>query len=92
MRTYLIISQIIYLLAILPWSIFLMMSSMAFDNGFSTWNITFVGAILLYPIAVIVCSILAWVFRRKHRKVVIYINLIPFLWFLAAFVFFIRFR
>ena len=90
MRTFLVVTQIIYLLALFPWVFFAVMSPMAFDAGFSTWNITFVLAIFLYPVAVIVCSILAWIFRRKRRKVSIYVNLIPFLWILAALVFFVR--
>jgi ATP/ADP translocase len=85
MRTYLIISQIVYLLALLPWLLFVVISPMVLDAGVSTWNVTYVLTILLYPIAVIICSILAWIFRRKRRKVSIYVNLIPFLLFLAAF-------
>lgn len=84
MRIYLVISQIIYVLTLLPWFLAFIMTPMAFDNGFSAANISFVTIIAIYPIAVIVCSILGWKLRHKHKKAAAWVNGIPGLWILAT--------
>ena len=84
MRPYLIVSQAIYLLALIPWLFVIIMSPMAFDAGFSTWNLSLVAILIAYPIAVIVCSLVAWILHRKHARTSAYLNLIPALWFIGA--------
>lgn len=84
MRIYLVISQIIYVLALFPWFVAFIMSPMAFDAGFSAWNITFVTVLAGYPVAVITSSILAWTLRRKRPRVSIWVNLIPTLWIIGT--------
>ena len=84
MRPYLIVSQAIYLLAFIPWSFLIIMSPMAFDAGVSTWNISLVAILIAYPIAVIVCSLVAWMLHRKHARTSAYVNIIPALWFIGS--------
>ncbi|MBP3966034.1 hypothetical protein [Paenibacillus lignilyticus] len=80
MKKYFIISQIIYVLFLLPWFGIFIMSFMSFDAGFSTWNVAFVSAIAAYPAAAIVCSILAWVFHKRRKGLAKAANAVPMLW------------
>jgi hypothetical protein len=83
MKPYLIISQILYVLSLVPWFVIWGLSFMSFDSGVNLANSSFVLAISLFPVAVIVGSILAWVFRVKKQRFAIMINLIPMLWIIA---------
>ncbi|MEH7302616.1 hypothetical protein [Neobacillus drentensis] len=83
MKLYLIISQILFALSLIPWFIIWGLSFMSFDSGVNLANGSFVIAITLYPVAVITCSILAWVFRVKRKKFSTIINLFPMLWIVA---------
>lgn len=85
MKPYLIISQILYALFLFPWFVIWSMSFMSFDSGFNFANISFVLAITLYPVAVIACSILAWIFRVKKKRFANIINLVPMLWIIGFF-------
>ncbi|MDQ0201846.1 hypothetical protein [Neobacillus ginsengisoli] len=87
MKTYLIISQILYLLSLIPWFLIWGLSFMSFDNGVNLYNVSFVLSISLYPVAVIVCSILSWYFRVKKKRFAMIINIAPMLWIIAYFVF-----
>ncbi|MGG0739719.1 hypothetical protein [Niallia taxi] len=80
MRAYLIITQIVYVLCLIPWFPIWGLSFMSFDGGFSFYNILFVLIISLYPVAVIACTIFSWIFRKKRKTAAIIINLIPMLW------------
>ncbi|MFD2446952.1 hypothetical protein ACFSO7_23725 [Bacillus sp. CGMCC 1.16607] len=80
MKKFLVISQILYLICTLPWLIIWGLSFMSFDNGIGLGNVTFVLSIGLYPIAVIICSIIAWILHVRKRRVAIIVNLIPMLW------------
>ncbi|PGY09743.1 hypothetical protein [Bacillus sp. AFS031507] len=83
MKLYLIISQILYLLSLIPWFAIWGLSFKSFDGGVNLSNVSFVLAISLYPIAVIFGSILAWVFRMKKKRLAIMINLIPMVWIIV---------
>ncbi|HYK74242.1 MAG TPA: hypothetical protein VEV44_14195 [Pseudoneobacillus sp.] len=83
MKTFLIISQLVYLLCIIPWLPIWGLSFMSFDNGIALGNVTFVSAIGLYPIAVIICSIFAWLLRIRKMGIAIILNLIPMLWIVS---------
>jgi len=83
MRLFLIVSQILYLGSLIPWFIIWAMSFMSFDGGVNVSNVSFVLGISLYPIAVIACSILAWVFRVKRKRQSLVVNLIPLLWVIS---------
>lgn len=83
MKIFLIFSQIIYLLCILPWIVIWGMSFMSFDGGIGLGNVAFVSIISLYPIAVIICSIIAWILHMRKRRTAIIVNLIPMLWLIA---------
>lgn len=85
MKPYLIISQILYVLSLIPWVAIWGLSFMSFDNGMNAANISFVLVISLYLVAVIVGSILSWVFRVKKKRFAVWINLLPLLWIIAFF-------
>lgn len=87
MKPFLIITQILYALSLLPWFVIWSMSFMSFDAGIGFYNSLFVLIITLYPVAVIVSSILSWVFHRKRKKLSVILNLIPMVWVIAFAVF-----
>lgn len=80
MKIYLIGSQILYVLCLIPWFVIWGLSFMSFDQGFSVWNISFVLGIGLYPVAVLLCSILSWILHIQRKRTAIIINSIPMLW------------
>lgn len=85
MKPYLIIIQILYVLSLLPWFVIWGLSFMSFDSGVNLSNVSFVLVISLYPIAVIICSILAWFFRVKKKRLAIIMNAVPLLWIIGFF-------
>ena len=66
-RAWLLVSQVLALLSLLPWLVIAGLSVMAFDAGYSTEAAVFVGTIWAYPLLPLVCSIVAWVCYVKHR-------------------------
>lgn len=85
MRLFLIISQIFYVLLGVLWFVFWAMSVMMFDAGVTTSAAIIFGILSLYPVAVIVCGVLAWLFyRKKRRRAALYVNLVPMLWVVAV--------
>ena len=80
MKIYLVGSQILYVLCLIPWFVIWGLSFMSFDQGFSVWNISFVLGIGLYPVAVLLCSILSWILHIQRKRTAIIINSIPMLW------------
>lgn len=81
MKIYLIIIQAFYVVTLLPWFIIWGLSFMVFDNGFSIWGISIMIVVSLYPIAVVICSILPWVFKKRLKSLTIFfISSIPLLW------------
>lgn len=80
MKAYLIISQLIYLISLIPWFVILGLSFMSFDSGINLYNVSFVSLICVYPAAVIICSITAWLFRVTKKRLAIILNLLPLLW------------
>lgn len=83
MKVFLIISQILYLLLIIPWLVIFGMSFLSFDAGINLYNTSFVVAIGLYPVAIIICGIIAWIYRTRKKRLAIITNLIPMLWILS---------
>jgi hypothetical protein len=69
---WLIISQVIYLLSLLPWLAMAGLAFMAFDAPGSTeqvWPWLLAGTIWAYPLVPLVCSIAAWVlYRGDHMR------------------------
>lgn len=81
MKFYLIIIQAFYLLSLIPWFIIWGLSFMVFDNGISAWGISLMIIVSLYPVAVVICSILSWLFRGRFKSItVFFISAIPLLW------------
>ncbi|MEK3992585.1 MULTISPECIES: hypothetical protein [Robertmurraya] len=87
MKPFLIITQVLYVLSLLPWFVIWGMSFMSFDAGIGLYNSLFVITITLYPVAVIVGSILSWVFHRKRKNLAVIFNLVPLVWVIAFAVF-----
>ncbi|MBM7620003.1 ABC-type Fe3+ transport system permease subunit [Bacillus tianshenii] len=84
MKLFMILSQLFYVVGLVFWLPIWGMSFMAFDQGIAFWNTLFVLTISAYPLAVIICSILAWVLHNKKRRAAVIINLIPMLWVVGA--------
>jgi hypothetical protein len=81
MKFYLISIQAFYLISFIPWFLIWGLSFMVFDNGISAWGVSIMVIVSLYPIAVIICSILSWLFRRKLKSLTIFfISAFPLLW------------
>jgi hypothetical protein len=84
MKLFLIIVQSFYSIMLLPWFFVWGLSFMVFDNGISLWGIGIVIIVSLYPVAVTVCSILSWVYRKMVKPIyIVFINLVPLLWIIA---------
>ena len=64
---WLVISQVVGLLSLVPWLAVAGLSFMAFDSGYSTGAAVFVGAVLCYPLLPIGAAIIAWVLRARRR-------------------------
>lgn len=83
MKVYLIISQLVYLICIIPWLPIWGLSFMSFDNGIDLGNTAFVLGIGLYPIVVIICSIFGWFLHKRRKGLAITINLVPVIWIVS---------
>lgn len=84
MKTYLVSTQLIYLLFLLPWTLIWGISFMAFDGGVSLGAIALTLGIGIYPLVLIACSIVAWLQRNNRKRSAVFVNLIPMLWVLGA--------
>ncbi|MCA1318427.1 hypothetical protein LC085_00770 [Bacillus tianshenii] len=84
MKLFMILSQLFYVVGLVFWLPIWGLSFMAFDQGIAFWNSLFVLTISAYPLAVIICSILAWVLHNKKWQAAVIINLIPMLWVVGA--------
>jgi hypothetical protein len=75
---WLILSQLLYLLLLLPWFIISGMSLLAFDAGVNAYNLTFVIVIWSYPLWPLLFSIRAWVaYARKNYKMSLVWTTVP---------------
>lgn len=84
MKTFLISIQALYALCLLPWFLIWGLTLMGFANGINWFSTALTAGIGLYPVAVAVCSVFAWLLRIKRKRVAIIVNLIPMLWVLAV--------
>lgn len=66
---WLIVSQCLGALSLLPWLAIAGLSLMAFDSGVTWQASVFVGAIGSYPLVLLALSISAWVCYRRGRIV-----------------------
>ena len=81
MKLYLFIIQSFYVLTLIPWFIIWGLSFMAFDSGVSMWGISLVTIVTLYPLAVVICSVLSWLLKKKVKTIsLIIISAFPLLW------------
>jgi hypothetical protein len=75
---WLILSQLFYLILLIPWGFASMMGVMAFDSGFNLYNLTFVGVLWSYPIWPILFSILAWIaYAQQNAKMAMIWTSVP---------------
>lgn len=80
MLAWLIITQLLGLLSLLPWLVISGLSFMAFDAGYSITAVVFVGLIWSYPLLPIICSIVAWVaYARGQTTTALVSTSIPLL-------------
>ncbi|RKJ28312.1 hypothetical protein D7X33_42600 [Butyricicoccus sp. 1XD8-22] len=80
MRVYFIVTQMVYFLTILPWFLIWGLSLTTFGSGINLDNTLFVLTITVYPVVIVVCSIIAWYFHSKKPIASFFINFIPIIW------------
>lgn len=72
------LSQLFYLVLLIPWLFISMMSVMAFDSGVSAQAVLFVGVIWSYPVWPLIFSILAWAaYARGSDKMAVLWTSVP---------------
>lgn len=77
---WLIISQLIGLLSLLPWFVIAGLSLMAFDSGGTAQAWAFAGAIWCYPVLPIGSAIVAWIlFAVKKKRAALIVTSLPLL-------------
>lgn len=82
---WLILSQLIYLGSLIPWSVSSMMAIMAFDSGVNFYNTLFVGTLWSYPVWVILFSVLAWVaYARQNATMAVIWTSVPLVLVIVA--------
>ncbi|MDR6726907.1 apolipoprotein N-acyltransferase [Paenibacillus amylolyticus] len=84
MKLYLFIIQSFYVLTLMPWFIIWGLSFMAFDSGVSMWGVALVTIVTLYPLAVVISSVLSWLLKKKVKTLgLILISSFPLLWVIS---------
>lgn len=69
-RAWLIVSQVLYALSLLPWLVMAGMAVMAFDAPGSTelWGPwLFVGTVWSYPLWLLASAVVAWILYARNR-------------------------
>jgi hypothetical protein len=90
LRDWLFVDTALSLLAIVPVAVFGMMSVMATDAGVNTAIMTFIGIALSFPVAVVLCPVLAWIaFALRRERTALVLSLLPVLWVVAILVMFV---
>ncbi|SOC43275.1 hypothetical protein [Ureibacillus acetophenoni] len=80
MKLYLIATQSIYFVSLIPWLFFWVLAFILIMHDPTSQNTLYFMIITLYPVAVIICTIIAWYFHINKRSISIAINLIPAIW------------
>ncbi len=81
MKKFLVITQILYALSLAPWLLMMIVSLLAgLDQDASLLAVALLGSVVLYPVVAIVCSVSAWILRKRGQRYVILVNLGPLLW------------
>lgn len=65
---WMIVSQILAVVSLVPWLLMAGLSVMAFDQGSTPEAWTFVIAVWSYPVLPIILVIAAWIAYAKHRN------------------------
>ena len=84
----LIVLLVCELLALVPWAVFSALSFMGFDAGFSWMVVVVMAPVWIYPVLVLVCSIVAFSLNGKGRSsAAVWTMLVPVIgpggWFLV---------
>jgi len=83
MKPYLIVSQVLYAICLLPWFFVWAMSVMVFDQGIHYWNTLYFVLVTVFPIVALVSSVLAWVFRKRRPRAAATVNSLPLVWIVS---------
>jgi uncharacterized membrane protein YdbT with pleckstrin-like domain len=67
LMAWLVMSQLVTLVALVPWLGAALMSFMAFDAGVQPGAVAFVLGMWIYPLLALLCIILAWKFYRAQK-------------------------
>jgi hypothetical protein len=85
----LLISQIVFALLLLPWIVFLGLSTMMFDAPGSESNgtlLTIYFSIMVYPVGLVVGIVSSWIcYSFRKFKWAYALNCIPLLWVIPIF-------
>ncbi len=77
---WLIISQLIGLVSLLPWLVIAGLSLMAFDSGETAQALAFVGAIWCYPVLPVGSAIVSWtLYARQKQRAALVVTSLPLL-------------
>ncbi|HWL24156.1 MAG TPA: hypothetical protein VNR38_10480 [Ureibacillus sp.] len=88
MKLYLIATQMIYYVTFMFWIVFWGMALTAVLQVSSLQHILFFALTTIYPIAVIVCTIIAWYYHQTNKGLSVSINLIPAIWLIGYYIYF----
>ncbi|MDG0794684.1 hypothetical protein OMP38_30495 [Cohnella ginsengisoli] len=84
----LLVSQLIFVLLVVPWLIVALTSFMIFDSPDSVtaaWPIAIIVFVWAYPIALIVSIAVSWVLYHKRKfKGALWWGFVPVIWVLVA--------
>jgi hypothetical protein len=79
-KVWMIVTQVLMALSLLPWAGALLMSPMAFDSGFSAPALILVGVLLSYPLMLLLCGFMSWrSFLAGNGRIAALWTTIPFL-------------
>jgi hypothetical protein len=85
---WLIVSTLLYVLSLIPWFYILIFSPMAFDAGYTMAAMVFIYLLLAYPVFLIVCVVLAWIFYKFSKDIAAWIMAsLPLIVILASMVY-----
>jgi hypothetical protein len=77
---WLAVSQLLAVVALVPWVVIAGLSVMAFDTGISATAVALVLPLWLYPLAVLACGVSSWLlFRRGRGRAAAVVTSLPLL-------------
>nr|WP_106782511.1 hypothetical protein [Lysinibacillus timonensis] len=80
MRLYLIATQIVYFVTLIPWLILWAMAFIVISHASDMENAMLFSFLSIYPVVVIASSIIAWYFHSNKPFISLVLGLIPSIW------------